>query len=317
VNDIRFDGRVAVVTGAGRGLGRAYAQLLAARGARVVVNDLGTGVDGEGADRGPAQGVVEEIRAAGGEAVASYDSVATPDGAEAIIATAVDAFGGLDIVVNNAGLLHTSPFLETGIDDLERMFSVHLAGTFNVTRAAWPHLVQGGYGRVLMTATNAVFGRAELTAYASVKGGIVILARCLAVAGTEHGIHVNVLAPGAQSRMGGGVSAASLAAREKVRDDESAVAALEQTPRPPELVAPAVAYLVHESCPASGEFYCATAGRVTRVFFGETAGYVNQALTPEDVRDNWEQINDLADYELVGDSISRTARFFAVFGHER
>jgi NAD(P)-dependent dehydrogenase (short-subunit alcohol dehydrogenase family) len=314
VSQIRFDGRVAIVTGAGRGLGRAYAKLLAERGAQVVVNDLGTDLEGEGNDSAPARTVVDEIRAAGGEAVANFASVATAEGAEEIAQCAIDAFGQIDILVNNAGLLHQAPFLDTTLADLERMFAVHLAGSFNVTRAVWPHMVERRYGRVMMTATNAVFGRSELVAYASVKGGIIVLTRCLAAAGAEFGIQANVLAPGAASRMGGGVSAASMAAREKVRDDPSAVSALEDTPRPPELVAPAVAFLVHESCPATGEFYCATAGRVTRIFLGETQGYVNQALTPEDVRDNWDRISDPTGYDLVGDAISRTARFFAAFG---
>lgn len=312
MSELRFDGRVAIVTGAGRGLGRAYAQLLASRGARVIVNDLGTGRDGVGSDEEPARAVVEEIRSQGGEAAASFANIADAAQARTVIEEALGAFGRVDIVINNAGILHTAPFAETTPADLERMLAVHMVGSFNVTQAAWPHLVAAGYGRVLMTATNAVFGRSELTAYASSKGAVLVLARCLAAAGAPHGIAVNVLAPGAQSRMGGGVSAAARAATEIVGDDPAHIAAL-QTPKPPELVAPAVAFLVHEECLSSGEFYCATAGKVTRLFFGETQGYLNRELTPEDVRDNWERINDPEDFQLVGDAISRTARFFASF----
>jgi NAD(P)-dependent dehydrogenase (short-subunit alcohol dehydrogenase family) len=312
MSDLRFDGRVAIVTGAGRGLGRAYALLLAERGAQVVVNDLGTNLDGAGADNAPARGVVDEIRAAGGKAVTSFADVADPEGARSIVDSALSSFGRLDVLVNNAGLLHTADFVDTTVGDLERMFAVHLRGSFAVTQAAWPALVASGAGRVLMTATNAVFGRSELTAYASTKGGVFVLARCLAVAGAPYGIHVNVIAPGAESRLGGGVSAAARAAKQLVDADPAQVAALE-TPKPPELVASAVAFLVHESCPSSGEFYSATAGKVTRLFFGETQGYTKLDLAPEDVRDNWEAINDPEGFDFVNDAIGRTARFFASF----
>ena len=162
---LRFDGRTAIVTGAGRGMGRTHALLLAARGANVVVNDLGGAVDGSGSDTEPARSVVEDIEAGGGSAVANGASVASPEGAESIVASAVERFGGVDIVVNNAGILTSHEVPVSGADDVQRHLSVHLMGAFNVTRAAWPRMAEQGYGRVVMTTSCAIFGSPFLASY--------------------------------------------------------------------------------------------------------------------------------------------------------
>ena len=183
--DLRFDGRVAVVTGAGRGLGRAYAQLLAERGASVVVNDLGGEIDGTGADAGPATTVVAEIEAAGGKATADASDVSTEEGAAALVRRAVEHFGRIDALVANAGIMRWGAFPDIDREDLERHLLVHLGGSFFTARAAWPHLVDQGYGRIVLTTSSGLFGLADNTAYATAKGGVVGLTRSLATAGGE------------------------------------------------------------------------------------------------------------------------------------
>ena len=227
MNEHRFDGRVAVVTGAGRGIGRAHALLLAERGASVVVNDLGGSMEGEGADVGPAVAVAEEIAAAGGAAVADGSDVSTPDGGQALIDAAVEHFGRLDVLVNNAGIMRWAGLPEVDAVDLERHLAVHVGGSFNTTRAAWPHLVDQGYGRIVMTTSAGFFGLPKNLAYATAKGGVIGLTRSLSTAGARHGIKVNLIAPAAVTRMAGPAT------------DET-------PPMPPEHVAPMVAFLAHE-----------------------------------------------------------------------
>jgi len=204
MSDFSFDGRVAVVTGAGRGLGRSYARLLAERGASVVVNDLGGSIEGDGADAGPAQSVVEEIVAAGGRAVADTHDVSTQAGGEAIIDAAIEHFGRIDIVVNNAGIIRWAGLPEVDLANLEAHLAVHLVGSFNTTRAAWPHFVEQGYGRVVLTTSSGLFGFDNNLSYAAAKAGVVGLARSAKLAGEPHGIKVNLIAPAAQTRMAGG-----------------------------------------------------------------------------------------------------------------
>jgi NAD(P)-dependent dehydrogenase (short-subunit alcohol dehydrogenase family) len=282
VGEHRFEGRVAVVTGAGRGIGRAYAHLLADRGAGVVVNDLGGSMEGEGADAEPASTVAAEIVAAGGTAIADTNDVATTAGAEALVDTAVDKLGRIDILVNNAGIIRWAAFPEADADNLARHLAVHLTGSFNTTRAAWPHMLEQGYGRIVMTTSTGVLGLPNNLAYASAKGGVIGLARCLATAGAAHDIKVNLVAPAAYTRMASGPGADQL---------------------PPELVAPLVAYLAHEDCPVNGEIYSAGAGRVARMFIGITPGYAqtDRALTVEDVAAHWATINDESGYYVPGD----------------
>ena len=202
--ELGFEGRVAVVTGAGRGIGRAYARLLAERGAKLVVNDLGGSTAGEGTDGGPAQQVVAEILARGGEAVADTNDVSTSAGGASVIESAIDHFGRIDILVANAGIIRWGGLPEVDLENLERHLAVHLLGAFNTLRPAWPHFVEQAYGRVVLTASSGVFGKADNLSYAAAKAGVIGLARSAKLAGEPHGIKVNVIAPAAQTRMGGG-----------------------------------------------------------------------------------------------------------------
>jgi NAD(P)-dependent dehydrogenase (short-subunit alcohol dehydrogenase family) len=202
MNELRFDDRVAIVTGAGRGIGRVHARLLAAKGARVVVADLGGEIDGRGSSTAPADAVVGEIRANGGEAVACYGSVADEADVASIVETALDAFGRLDVVVNNAGIHDPAPFEALSVAQFRRMFDVHFFGTMMVTHAAWPHFVRAGYGRVVNTTSEAMLGGIpHLSSYGAAKGAVFGLTRNLATEGAAHGIRVNALAPRAHTRM--------------------------------------------------------------------------------------------------------------------
>ncbi|MET0179884.1 MAG: SDR family NAD(P)-dependent oxidoreductase, partial [Novosphingobium sp.] len=231
MTELRFDNRVAVITGAGRGLGRSYALLLAARGARVVVNDPGVSMQGAGTGESPAQAVVEEIRAAGGEAVANTDSVATAEGGRAIVQAAIDAWGRIDILVHNAGIVRRGSLRELSPEDWNAVLDVHLHGGFNVVRPAFPLMCDAGYGRIVLTASvNALYGNANVANYSVAKAGLVGLANVAALEGAAHGVSANCIIPAAVTRMSEGVDTSQF------------------PPMDPELVAPAVAYLAHESC---------------------------------------------------------------------
>lgn len=290
VNDLRFDGRVALVTGAGRALGRAHAMLLAERGAKVVVNDLGGSPEGIGNDSSPADSVVREITDLGGEAIANADSVADPAGAQAMVAAAVERFGRLDIVINNAGILTVDPFPDVDLDVYQRHLSVHLVGSFNVTKAAWPHFVQQGHGRVLFTVSGGMLGSAGVVSYASGKGGLIGLMRTLAQVGEPRGITVNSFCPSAFSRLVGNPA---------IRQRAGLAAGAEQVARgrgtPEEVVPPAI-FLVHESCTVTNEIVASTGTNVSRLFLASTRGYTGAGITPETVRDNWQTVCDEAGY---------------------
>ncbi|WIW90139.1 SDR family NAD(P)-dependent oxidoreductase (plasmid) [Sphingobium sp. V4] len=255
MEEMRFDGRVAVITGAGRGLGRAYALLLAARGAAVIVNDPGVSMQGEGTDAGPAQAVVDEIRAAGGKAVASTASVATPEGGQAIIDAAVGAFGRIDILIHNAGIVRRGAIADLSPADFETVLDVHLRGAFHVMRAAFPHMIAANYGRIILTGSiNGLYGNAGVVNYSVAKSGMIGLCNVAALEGAPHNIRSNIILPGAVTRMAEGL-------------DTSAYPPME-----PEQVAPAVGYLAHEDCAISGEMLVAMAGRVARAYVMESQG---------------------------------------------
>ena len=282
--ELGFDGRVAIITGAGGGLGREHALLLASRGALVVVNDIGGAVDGTGGDAGPAQRVVDEIKAAGGEAVADTNSVATPEGGQAIVQTALDAFGKIDIVVNNAGILRDKSFHNMTPDLVNAVIDVHLRGAFYVTQPAWVHMREQQYGRVIVTASSAgLLGNFGQANYGAAKMGLVGLAHVLAQEGARANIKANVVAPTAGTRM----------TREIFGDELADKLA-------PGLVSPVVAWLAHEDCPVSGHTYSVGGGRVARVFVGEGPGYVrtDAPLTLEDVRDHFDEIERTDDFTL-------------------
>jgi NAD(P)-dependent dehydrogenase (short-subunit alcohol dehydrogenase family) len=281
MSEMRFDGRVAIVTGAGGNpsLGRSFARLLAERGAKVVVNDLGVGPDGRGVTKAHADLVAQEIVDAGGEAVADLNSVAEEASAQAVVQTALDAFGRVDVLVNNAGVCTLADFDELSSVDVQRTITVHLFGNVWMCRAVWPHFKEQGYGRIVNINSGAMFGAApKVVVYGAAKGGIFGLTRGLALEGQTHGIRVNTLGP-----------AAGTAAHQHLQLESEALTMMMEH-LPPEQVAPAVAFLAHEDCPCTGRYLEAMGGRVYERVFFETQGYADPALTIEAVRDHWGQI---------------------------
>ena len=277
---IRFDNRVAIVTGAGNGLGRAHALLLASRGARVVVNDPGGAVDGKGGDHAAADKVVAEIKAAGGQAVPNYDSVADPKTAANIVKTAVDSFGTIDIVVNNAGVLRDKTFHNMTIEDFDFVVKVHFLGTAYVTHAAWPILRAKAYGRVVVTSSNSgIYGNFGQANYGGAKLAVVGFMNALRLEGQKYNIFVNALAPVAGTRMTEALMTPEALAKLK-----------------PEFVSPMVAYLCSEQCQRTGEIWSAGAGYFARIEYREAPGLriAGRAPTLEDVADNIERIADLS-----------------------
>jgi NAD(P)-dependent dehydrogenase (short-subunit alcohol dehydrogenase family) len=280
VGELRWDGRVAVITGAGRNLGRAYALLLASRGAQVVVNDLGVAISdtdgsGDAPDDNPAHAAVEEIRAAGGEAVVSTHDVTTVDGGEGIVTTALDAFGRVDVLINNAGVVRQAPFEDYGPELSDPVFDSQLGGHFNVTRPAWRAMKDAGYGRIVNLSSGAgLWGVAGMAAYSTAKMGVVGLTRVLALEGAAHGIAANVVAPCAKTRPGGfGPIPASPALHEWLSLDA---------------ITPVVTWLVHEDCAVTGECFSVGGGYVGRVVIAVNDGWRGERpLTPETVRDGF------------------------------
>jgi NAD(P)-dependent dehydrogenase (short-subunit alcohol dehydrogenase family) len=275
MTELRFDHRVAVVTGAGRGLGRAYAQLLAARGASVIVNDPGASLKGEGVDAGPAQHVVDEIRAAGGEAMPNTDTVATPAGGKAIIQSALDYYGRVDIVIHNAGIVRRGSLQELSYEDFETVLDVHLRGAFHVVRPAFPLMCKARYGRFVLTSSiNGLYGNANVVNYSVAKGGIIALSNVAAIEGAPFNIKSNCILPGAVTRMAEGL-------------DTSAY-----PPMTPEMVAPVVGWLCHEACSISGELISSMAGRVSRAYIAESPGAYRASWSVEQVGEELATIRD-------------------------
>lgn len=284
MSDITFDERVAIVTGAGGGLGRSYALELARRGARVVVNDLGGAIDGTGGDSRPADQVVAEITRRGGEAVANYDSVSSPEGGAGIVQTALDAFGAVDVVINNAGILRDRSFGNLTLDELEAVMQVHLLGAFHVSMPAFPIMKERGYGRFVFTSSNAgIFGNFGQTNYGAAKMGLVGFSNVLAIEGAKYNIKSNVIAPVARTRL-----------------TEELLGPLTDF-LDPDQVMPMVVYLCSENNRFTHEIFTAGGGRFGRVFIGTNQGWFSgMKVVPsvEEIRDNLEQIRDISQYEV-------------------
>jgi len=295
--EIRHDGRAAIITGAGRGLGRAYALELARRGAAVVVNDPGFNLRGDDAvQRAPADAVVAEIAAAGGRAVADYGDVADPAQAAAMVERAVAAFGRIDIVVNNAGNNRRDTFAETGVDDLRAVLDVHLVGSFNVTRAAWPHMAARRYGRIVLTASQVSFyGKVDSVAYGAAKGAITGLMHGIRLSATPLGIAVNCISPFAMTRMGDAFP--------------QGIAHLID----PAQVAAAVAWLTAEVCPLNGEIVIAGGGHFAVARTVESRGIDLPdpgAVTAEALAAAWPRIADMDRPLVYGDALKAVGATF-------
>jgi NAD(P)-dependent dehydrogenase (short-subunit alcohol dehydrogenase family) len=275
LSELRFDDRVAVITGGGRGLGHAYALLLGSRGARVVVNDPGAAIKGEGFDSGPAEQVAQAIRDAGGEAIANVDSVATAEGGAAIIQAALDAYGRIDILIHNAGNVRYGSLKEISTEDFDAVLDVHLRGAFHVLRPAFPLMCAKGYGRIVLTSSiGGVYGNKNVVNYGVAKAGLIGLANVAALEGAAEGVKCNVILPSAVTRMADGLDISKY------------------PPMGPELVAPAVAWLCHETCSITGEMLIAIGGRMARAYVAETTGLYQPEWTIEAVAQSMDTIRD-------------------------
>jgi len=275
MSQLRFDGRVAVVTGAGRGLGRSYALLLAARGCKVVVNDNGSATRGDTIVGNPADEVVAEIRAHGGEAIACAETVATPEGAAAIVQSAIDTWGRIDILIHNAGNVRPGRIVDLALEDLDAVLDVHLKGGFYLVRAAMPAMIAARYGRIVLTTScSGLYGSVTNASYGMSKAGLMGLNNVIALEGGEYGIAANTIVPAAVTRMADGL-------------DTSAY-----PPMDPDLVAPMVAWLAHETCSVNGEHMIAGAGRMARAFTTESRGVWRANWSIEDVAADMARIRD-------------------------
>ena len=246
---------------------------------------------GDGSDPGPAAEVVATIERAGGTAAADTSDVGTESGAAALVSATLERFGRIDVLIANAGIMRWAGFPDVSTQDYEAHLAIHVGGSFHTAKAAWPHLVEQGYGRVVLTTSTGMLGLPGNTAYAIAKGGVIGLARSLAIAGRKHGITANCIAPAASTRMAGDGG----------------------PEMPPEDVAPMVAYLAHESCPVTGEIYTAGAGRFARLFIGATPGWVHPGGTPtlEDVAAHWSAVNDEDGYSVPRSLMEWSAGFLA------
>lgn len=266
MSEMRVDGRIAVITGGGRGLGRSYALLLASLGAKVLVNDPGVAISGDASDEGPAAAVVTEIEAAGGTAFANLDSVATPEGGAAIVKAAHERWGRVDILIHNAGNVRYGTIREISMEDFQAVLDVHLMGAFHVVKAAHPLMCDAGYGRIVLTSSiGGIYGNNRCVNYGISKAAMIGLANVAALEGEEHNVKCNVIVPSAVTRMADGLDIS------------------QYPPMEPELVAPTVAWLCHEKCLLSGEMLAAIGGRVARVYIAETPGVYQPAWTVDEV----------------------------------
>ncbi|MBT2245801.1 SDR family NAD(P)-dependent oxidoreductase [Sphingobium sp. BHU LFT2] len=277
MSERRFDGRVIVITGGARGLGFAYAQLLGSLGARIVINDNGSAMSGEGGGCGPAEDAAEALRATGCEAVASTDSVASPEGGRAIVEVALDAFGQIDVLIHSAGNVRYGALDAISHEDFRAVIDVHLLGAFNVVRPAFERMAAAGYGRVVLSGSiGGLYSIAHGVNYAMAKSAMIGLNNMVAIEGADRGVKSNVILPGAVTRMADGLDVK------------------QYPPMGPELVAPVVGLLAHENCPVSGELYVSMAGRIARAFITETRGVYRPEWTIDQVAADLDAIRDEA-----------------------
>jgi len=291
-------GRTVLVTGSGGGLGRAHALLFAKHGCNLVINDLGGTMDGTGKGSAAADKVVDEIKAAGGKAVANYDSVSDKAGADNMIKTALDAFGSIDVVINNAGILRDKSFAKMEDADWDSIFAVHVKGAYLVTKAAWPHMRENKYGRVIMTASaSGIYGNFGQTNYSAAKNALVGLGQTLALEGEKYNIKTNIIAPVAVSRMTESLMPPNV--HELIR---------------PEVVSPLVVYLCADSCDANGELYEVGAGNFARIETLRADGLrldPRKEISVEQIAENWAQINDMSKSSIlrsIGESTQATLK---------
>jgi len=295
--EIRFDGKVAVITGAGGGLGRSHALLLAGRGAKVVVNDLGGATDGSGAGTSMADKVVAEIKALGGEAAPNYDSVATMEGGAKIVKTALDRYGRIDILINNAGILRDLSFLKMDEGSWDIIFAVHVRGAFCVTKAAWPIMREQQFGRIIMTSSAAgIYGNFGQTNYSAAKMALIGLGQTLALEGKKYNIHANTIAPIADSRLTATVLPEDI--RKKLK---------------PEYVSPLVAYLCSEACQVNGALFEAGAGSFFHLKWSRSKGLAikGEEVKIEDVAAGLDRIMDMNGAQFVSSIQESTMSFLA------
>lgn len=299
--DIRYDGRVVIITGASGGIGRQYALDFAARGAKIVVNDLGTSVDGHGASRSAAAQLAQEIQAAGGEAVANADDIAQYDGAQALAQTALAAFGRIDVLINNAGITRSNLLADMPLEDFHAVLAVHLFGSFNCTRAVWPTLQRHGYGRVLMTTSQSgLYGMETHANYSSAKAALVGLGHALSLEGRPHGINVNIICPMAATRM----------------NEEFVTPEMKPRMQPSSVSAMAL-WLCSETCGETDQIIEAGIGYFARAQMIEAEGIIIDPAraTPEYLRDHFPEIADMTNatgYSSAADFSNRVVT--RVFG---